>query len=128
MLVSWVQQVSFEPLAVSIAVAKDRPIFELIRRSGRLGLSIVPEADKSLMKRYARGVKPGDDPFHDTCTIRTPAGVPVFAEALAWIECQSITESEFGGDHILLIARVTAAELLGDGAPFTHVRGSGLHY
>src|SRR5215210_5720932 len=48
MLASWVQQASFEPPAISIAIAKGRPIGNLIRESSRLAISIVPEHDKSL--------------------------------------------------------------------------------
>src|SRR5688572_10656191 len=63
MMASWVQQAAFDPPAVSIAMAKGRPIARLIHASKRMALSIIPEVDTSLMKRYARGVKEGEDPF-----------------------------------------------------------------
>src|SRR5215203_1792553 len=74
MMASWVQQASFEPLAISIGMAKGRPIGEMIKSDKRLALSIIPQDDTSLMKRYARGVKPDEDPFAGVETFTTPGG------------------------------------------------------
>src|SRR3954452_2677360 len=63
MLASWVQQAGFDPPAVSVALAKDRLIIDIIRASRKFALSIVPQDDSSLMKKYARGVAPDVDPF-----------------------------------------------------------------
>jgi flavin reductase (DIM6/NTAB) family NADH-FMN oxidoreductase RutF len=128
MMASWVQQASFQPPAVSIAMAKGRPIAELIRASGKLALSIIPEGDSSLMKRYARGVQPGEDPFAGVETIQTPGGLPAMKSALAWLECRLIHTCDFHGDHELLIGEVIAGNILHPGAAFMHQRGSGFHY
>src|SRR5687768_1591857 len=45
MLVSWVQQAAFDPPALSVAMAKDRPIYPLVRDSSRFALSILGEND-----------------------------------------------------------------------------------
>ena len=127
MLASWVQQASFEPLAVTIAVAKSRPILAIIHASRLLALSIVPESDTALMKRYARGTD-GDRPFDGLKTTQTARGLNVLTDALAWIEAELVDSCDFGGDHELLIARVTGGEILKPGHAFTHQRGSGLHY
>lgn len=128
MLASWLQQAAFEPPAISIAIAKDRPIADLIRKSLLLAVSIVPENDKSLMKRYARGVKDGEDPFAGVAVSQSPAGVPVLSDALGWIEAKLIKACDFGADHEILIAQVTAGQLLLEGTAFTHQRGNGFHY
>jgi 3-hydroxy-9,10-secoandrosta-1,3,5(10)-triene-9,17-dione monooxygenase reductase component len=128
MMASWVQQASFEPPAVTVAMAKGRPIADLVRASKRFALSVVPEGDTSLMKRYARGVKPGEDPFARVETFDTPGGLPVIKSALAWIEGELVTTCDFGGCHELLIARVAAGAILQEGKAFAHQRGSGFHY
>ena len=51
MLASWVQQTSFQPPTVTIAVSKDRPIAGLIRSSGRYAISVIPETDTTLAFR-----------------------------------------------------------------------------
>ena len=129
MMASWVQQAGFDPPAVSIAMAKSRPIMELIAASKMLALSIIPDGDSSLMKRYARGVKPGEDPFAGVETFRTPGGIPAMKSALAWLECRLMHTCDFGGDHDLLIAEVVAGNILqSGGTAFMHQRGSGFHY
>lgn len=128
MMASWVQQASFHPPAVSIAIAKDRPIAQIIRESKQCVLSVVPENDTSLMKRYARGVKPGEDPFSGVKTVETMIGVPALAAALAYLELRVVQICDFGADHDLVIAEVTSGKLLREGASFTHLRGSGFHY
>lgn len=126
-LASWVQQTSFEPPAISVAVAKGRPIAELIRASNRLAVSVVPNEDKSLMKHYAR-LKPGEDPFAGVSTRPSPSGVPILSDALAFLDCELLQVCDFGGDHELFVARITAGELLREGTAFAHQRGNGFHY
>jgi flavin reductase (DIM6/NTAB) family NADH-FMN oxidoreductase RutF len=128
MMASWVQQAAFEPPAVSIAMAKGRPIARLIGASKLMALSVVPQDDTSLMKRYARGVAEGEDPFAGVETFTTPGGVPAMKSALAWLECRLMHTADFGGDHDLLIAAVTAGDVLQEGKAFAHQRGNGFHY
>ena len=128
MMASWVQQCAFEPPAATVALAKGRPIGEIIRGSGRFALSVVGEEDTSLMKRYARGVKEGEDAFAGVETFATPGNIPVLKAAVAWMECRVLKTCDFGGDHELLVAEVTAGDLLAPGKAFTHQRGSGFHY
>jgi flavin reductase (DIM6/NTAB) family NADH-FMN oxidoreductase RutF len=128
MLGSWVQQASFAPPAVSVAVAKGRPFAAEVRDRRLFALSIIGETDAALMKKYARGVDPGEDPFAGLNTADTPGGVTYLADALAYLECELLTACDYGGDHELLVARVTAGRLLKDGPSFTHLRGNGFHY
>jgi len=128
MLASWVQQVAFEPPAVAVSIAKDRPVGKMIRESGLLALSVIGEGDTTLMKRYARGVKAGEDAFAGMKTSRTPTGLIVMNDSIAWLESRVINVCDFGGDHELIIAQVTAGQLLREGSAFMHQRGSGFHY
>jgi len=128
MLASWVQQAAFAPPAVSVALARDRRIAELIRASEHFALSIVLKEDTSLMKRYARGVHDDQDAFAGVRTHPTGIAVPALADALAVLECRVLHICDFGGDHELYVGEVLAGHTLRDGHPFTHVRGNGFHY
>ena len=101
---------------------------EVIRENGRIALSILPEKNTTLMKKYARGFAPGEDAFAGMTIVTTPGGLRAMDAALAWLECKVIKECDFGADHLLVVAEVTAASTLRDGQPFVHVRGSGFHY
>jgi flavin reductase (DIM6/NTAB) family NADH-FMN oxidoreductase RutF len=128
MMASWVQQAAFAPPAVSVAIAAGRPAGDAVRQRKTFGLSIVPDADTSLMKRYARGVPPGTDPFAGVATTRTHGGVIVLTDALAYLECRLLQVCTFGGDHDLFVAEVTDGRALRDGQSFAHQRGNGFHY
>jgi flavin reductase (DIM6/NTAB) family NADH-FMN oxidoreductase RutF len=128
MMASFVQQVGFQPPAVCVAVAKDRPLRAAVKTGHRFALSVLGEHDSPLLKKYARGVPPGADPFDGVNVQKTAAGAPYLTDALAYLDCQLLHVAEYGGDHDLFVARVVAGEVLKEGAPFVHVRGSGAHY
>ena len=127
-MASWVQQASFEPPMLSVALAKGRPIAESIRASKQFALSILPEHDKTLMKHYARPMDDDVDPFAGVRVSNSPGRMPILLDALAWLECRVVNICDAGGDHELFIATIIAGEMLKEAKPFTHVRGSGFHY
>ena len=128
MLASWVQQAAFDPPAVSVAIAKDRPVREALKANPQFALAVVAEGDSAIMRKYARGIPPGEDPFEGVEVARTKAGLPIPKSALAYLDCRVLKSFDFGGDHELCVARVESGELLREGEPFTHVRGNGFHY
>jgi flavin reductase (DIM6/NTAB) family NADH-FMN oxidoreductase RutF len=128
MMASWVQQAGFAPPSVSVALQKERPIRQTLLAARRFALAVLPQDDTSLMKKYARGVPPGHDPFEGIDVLTTPGGIKVPAGALAYLECELMKACDFGGDHEIHVARVTAGQVLREGKSFTHQRGSGLHY
>jgi 3-hydroxy-9,10-secoandrosta-1,3,5(10)-triene-9,17-dione monooxygenase reductase component len=129
MMASWVQQASFQPPSVCVAIAKERPAHAALSNVGAtFALSVVPEGDTSLMKKYARGIPAGADPFDGVHITRTERGATVLADALAYLECRVTKTCDFGGDHDIVIAQVAAGEMLKEGASFTHLRGNGFHY
>jgi flavin reductase (DIM6/NTAB) family NADH-FMN oxidoreductase RutF len=128
MMASWVQQAAFQPPSVSVAVHKDRPVRDALLAARRFALAVLPQDDTSLMKKYARGAPPGQDPFDGVETLTTPGGLRVPAGALAYLECELTQACDFGGDHEIHVARVTAGQVLREGKSFTHLRGSGSHY
>ncbi len=129
MMASWVQQVAFQPPSVSLAIAKERPAHAALSKPGRtFALSVVPEGDTALMKKYARGIPAGAAPFEGVQIARTASGTIYLADALAYLECRMTQSFEFGGDHDLFVAEVIAGQMLKEGPSFTHLRGNGFHY
>jgi len=129
MMASWVQQVAFVPPSVSVAIAKERPAHAALSKPGStFGLSVVPEGDTSLMKKYARGIQDGANPFEGVQIARAASGTIYLPDALAYLDCRVSKLLDFGGDHDLFIADVVAGKALKDGSSFTHLRGNGFHY
>ncbi|HEY9647889.1 MAG TPA: diflavin flavoprotein, partial [Chroococcidiopsis sp.] len=64
MLASWVSQASFEPLGITIAVAKDRAIESFMHVGDRFVLNILEEGNyQTLMKHFLKRFPPGGDRF-----------------------------------------------------------------
>lgn len=127
-LVSWVQQAAFEPLSLSMAVSNQRSLAAMLAEGAPFALSVVGRSDTTLLKRYAKGIEPGQDPLEGMNVGATPAGQPYLADALAWLECRVARLIDFAADHQLVIAQVTAGQVLKEGPSYTHLRGSGYHY
>ncbi len=128
MMASWIQQISFDPPAIAVAMGRERPAHALLRESKRFAISILADGDSSLMKRYARAAGQDDNAFTDVNIAASPGNQPILTDALAWLECEPLQVIDFQADHVLFIAKVVAGELLKEGQSFTHIRGNGFHY
>lgn len=129
MLASWVTQASFEPLGLTIAVAKDRAIEALMQVDDKFVLNVLAENNyQKLMKHFLKRFAPGADRFEGVNTQTANNGSPILTEALAYLECQVVSRMELS-DHWIVYAtvdngRVSDPELL----PAVHHRKVGNHY
>jgi flavin reductase (DIM6/NTAB) family NADH-FMN oxidoreductase RutF len=53
---------------------------------------------------------------------RSPSGLPLIDDAIAWIECDVVSVQEVG-DHLLVVGHVTALDCRSDGTPLLFYRG-----
>jgi flavin reductase (DIM6/NTAB) family NADH-FMN oxidoreductase RutF len=127
MLASWVQQCSFDPPQVSVAVRRDRYIHDLLTDGAAFTVNIVPIHATEFLKHFGKGFEPGEPAFTGFAIERTAAGVAVLQDALAHLDCRVAGRCD-AGDHDLLIARVVGGRLNSDDKPMVHVRKSGLRY
>jgi flavorubredoxin/flavin reductase (DIM6/NTAB) family NADH-FMN oxidoreductase RutF len=106
MLASWVAQASFEPLGLTIAVAKDRAIETLMHVGDTFVLNVLAEDNyQGLMKHFLKRFAPGADRFAGVKTQPGKNGSPILSEAVAYIECQVSTRMELS-DHWIVYATV----------------------
>jgi flavin reductase (DIM6/NTAB) family NADH-FMN oxidoreductase RutF len=127
LLVSWVQQCSFTPPRVSIALQRGRPIGDWLTEGAVFVLNVLDDTQTDMIVHFGKGFDPGEQAFAELEVDRTAGAAPVLSEALAFLECRVIARCP-GGDHDLLIGEVQAGRLLGEGHPMVHVRKSGMHY
>lgn len=127
MLASWVQQCSFQPPQITVAIKSDRYLLAWLGDGAAFTLNILDASQTDMIVHFGRGFGPGDAAFEGLDIERDGAGGPVLSEALAYLKCR-VAGSCRAGDHVLLIAQVVAGRLLGDGQPMVHVRKSGCHY
>jgi len=126
MLVSWVQQCSFQPPRLSVALQSGRPVGDWLTEGACFALNILDDTQTDMIVHFGKGFDLGDPAFAGLEVDRA-AVAPILTEALAFLECRVVARWP-AGDHDLLIGEVQAGRLLGDGHPMVHVRKSGLHY
>jgi flavin reductase (DIM6/NTAB) family NADH-FMN oxidoreductase RutF len=127
MLVSWVQQCSFDPPQLSVAVGRDRALSGWLVEGAALTLNIVAEGHRGLVSHFGKGFAAGEPAFTGLEVLRPDGAAPVLAEALAYLHCR-VTGRFPAGDHDLVLARVVGGQVQHDGRPTVHVRKSGSHY
>lgn len=127
MLASWVQQCSFDPPQVTVAVNTQREVLEALTIGAPFVLNVLPEGGKALVAYFGKGFATGEPAFTGLDVRRDSDAPPVLLAAHAYLVCRVAARVE-AGDHALLIARVEAGAVLHDGKPTVHVRKNGLRY
>ena len=128
MLASWVSQASFQPLGLTIAVAKDRAIESLMQVGDHFVLNVLEEGNyQGLMKHFLKRFSPGADRFHGVKTQPTENG-PILTDALTYMEC--IVESRMEcSDHWIVYSSVQAGRVSKpDSLTAVHHRKVGNYY
>ncbi|CAL5226217.1 g9058 [Coccomyxa viridis] len=111
MIASWVAQASFEPLGLTVAVAKDRAIESLMQVGDPFVLNCLGDAKYAvIMKHFLQRFPPGADRFAGVDNFEANNGAPALSEAIAYIECRVKSRMETN-DHWITYAEVTSGGL-----------------
>jgi flavin reductase (DIM6/NTAB) family NADH-FMN oxidoreductase RutF len=129
MLASWISQASFQPLGLSIAVAKDRAIEALMQVNDSFVLNVLAENNyQKLMRHFLKRFAPGADRFEGVETQSASNGSPILTDAVAYLECQVASRMELS-DHWIIYATVETGRVSDpDTLPAVHHRKVGNHY
>jgi len=127
-LVSWVQQVGFDPPMVMAALGKGRPIIPLLLDSHGFAICQIARSDKLTLRRFAKGAEDWENPFDGIEVTRGASGSPIISKSLAFLDCELVRHLDVEGDHDLYIGHVRDGGLLQEEEPIVHLRDSGLHY
>ncbi len=127
-LASWIQQVSFEPLLVSLCIKPGRPAYEAIKNGELFTINVIGDHDTTYLKHFWSGYDPEKKVFDQIEHSETPDGAVVITQAKSSIICR-IKESSKPGDHEIVIAEVIDSIVHDDESkPQVHIRKSGLDY
>ena len=127
MLASWVQQCSFQPPLVSVAVQGERAIGTWLPVGAGFTLNILDDTQTDMIVHFGKGFKPGEPAFQGLEVSPLENAGPVLRDALAYLECR-VAARHSTGDHDLVVGQVVRGEMLAEGHPMIHVRRNGLHY
>jgi flavin reductase (DIM6/NTAB) family NADH-FMN oxidoreductase RutF len=126
-LASWVQQCSFEPLMVSVAVKNGRAISDWLTPEISFVVNVLEEDQTDLLVHFGKGFAMNEPAFNGLEVDRSLAGAPVLSDALAFLDCR-VAGRFRTGDHELFTGTVIGGRVLAEGRPMVHVRKNGSHY
>ena len=130
LLASWVQQASFAPPQVTIAVNKSRWFIDWLTPGTSVVLNQIQKGDPILFRHFGKGFEPESDAFAGVESHPGESGLPILTAAMAALE-GTVTSCMEAGDHRILLVTLTAAHAIRPPAefdPFVHVRKNGLIY
>lgn len=127
MLTSWVQQCSFDPPQLTIAIRKGRFLADWMSDGLTFTLNILDDGQSDMIGHFGRGFEPGEPAFEGLEIERRPNAGPILSESLAYLDCRAVNRFD-AGDHDAFVCHIVGGVILNDGRPMVHVRKSGLHY
>ncbi len=126
MLASWIQQASFEPLLLTVAVKRGRPLEALVEDSGRFVVNILGSDPKEMFRHFGKGFGPDEPAFEGLACRATEFGT-ILDDALGFLECMVQFRMEVG-DHWLYVAEPVSGGAGAESEPYVHIRKSGRSY
>jgi len=124
MTISWVTQLAMDPKLVGIGVEATSLTHELLEEGGVFALSLLPRAERAVVRRYAKPVRDvavddasGTGTMQGLAVHRGSTGAPVLDVAVSWLDCE-VRHVLALGSHTLFVGEVVdcATTAPGDGA------------
>ena len=116
MTTSWVTQVSMEPVLVGVGVDNTAVTHRLISAGGSFTVNLWSAEDTKVFVKFSKPAvlaTNGETTLNGRVVHRAPSGSPVFAEAIAWFDCEVRQSIDFG-THTLFVGEITAAAVNDD--------------
>lgn len=124
-LASWVQQVSFNPLQVSVAISPSRPGYESIMSGKTFSINIVGEHDMKYLRYFWSGYAKGENPYAEVDIDISENDTIHIKGAKSVLDCRFV-EKIRPGDHDIVIAEVLGSKVFNEEAPpKVHIRKNG---
>ena len=113
MTTSWITQLSMEPVIIGIGVDISAVTHRLITEGGLFSVNLwSPDDTRTFVKFSKPAVKEGMT-LNGREITEGSTGVPIFVEAIAWMECEVRTSIDFG-THTLFAGEIVDAEIRDD--------------
>jgi 3-hydroxy-9,10-secoandrosta-1,3,5(10)-triene-9,17-dione monooxygenase reductase component len=111
---------SLEPPLVLFCPTKTSRTWPLIERAGTFCVNVLSHEQRDVSMVFGRS---GDDKFAAVDWSPAPSGAPVLNGVITWIDC-TVENVVDGGDHHIVIGRVTALGEPVHARPLLFYRGS----
>ncbi len=127
MTVSWVTQVSMEPVLIAVSVDQTAVTHRLIEQSGVFTVNLWDKKDTRPFVKFSKpatkeGMTLNERPIREGHT-----GAPIFDEAVAYLECE-VRHAHDVGTHTLFLGEVVAAGVRDDDAEIASLADTRMKY
>jgi len=124
---SWVTQVSMEPVLVAISVDAKAVTNRLIRDGGAFSVNLWDRADTRPFVKFSKPAAFDGSSLNGRPVREGSTGVPIFTEAVAWIECR-LHQTVECGTHDLFLGEVVDAAIGDDEALIARMEDTRMKY
>lgn len=115
MTTSWITQLSMEPVLIGVGVDNAAVTHRLISEGGGFSVNLWDANDTKVFVKFSKPAVYADGALNGRPVHEEVTGVPVFDEAIAWMDC-SVRHTLDLGSHTLFIGEVVAAGIRDDEA------------
>ncbi len=112
---SWVTQVPMEPVLIAISVDRSAVTHRLIDESRVFSINLWNAEDTRPFVKFSKPATKAGMTLNERSFREGETGVPIFEEAVAYIECQ-VREAFEVGTHTLFLGEIVAAGVNDDEA------------
>ena len=107
MTTSWITQVSMEPVLVGIGVDNSSVTHRLISNGGAFSINLWSASDTKTFVKFSKPARKEGWALNDRPIREGVTGVPIFDEAVAWMELSSHSAHDFG-THTFFVGEIVA--------------------
>jgi flavin reductase (DIM6/NTAB) family NADH-FMN oxidoreductase RutF len=117
MTTSWITQVSMEPVLVGVGVDNSAVTHRLITEGGSFTVNLWSAEDTRVFVKFSKPASFDATAMtlNDRAVRAGSTGAPIFAEAVAWLECAVRSSHDFG-THTFFVGEVVDGGVNDDGA------------
>ncbi len=105
MTASWVTQLSMEPVLIGVGVDNTAVTHRLISAGGSFTINLWDSTDTRVFVKFSKPAVYADGALNGRAVTEAATGAPVFAEAVAWLDCEVRHSFDFG-THTLFAGEV----------------------
>lgn len=127
MTTSWITQLSMEPVLVGISVENTALTHRLISDGGSFTVNLWSAEDTKVFVKFSKPATFENMELNGRAVREGVTGAPVFAEAIAYMDCE-VRQSHDLGTHTLFIGEVVDAGINVDDATSASMRDTRMKY
>ena len=113
MTASWVTQLSMEPVLIGVGVDNTAVTHRLISEGGSFSVNLWSAEDTRVFVKFSKPAERDGNTLNGRPVHPGMTGVPIFDEAVAWIDCE-VRQAIDMGTHTLFVGEVVDAGVTND--------------